>query len=1790
MPTIKNYEVNYQINALGNASTFFSEMAGYAAQIEKPLQQINAQIKYINSALKLLQNNKNLQNIFNVKPTIDIESIKKQFKLLETEAEKSAAKISASMSQAMAGVGANGTKQKSKDQIIATRKMLADRFKSISGKTISSVKTSKGLSAQAKADFQQYKELGKQLKNLKPLSKTAQSVINNVQSADALKDAASAVRSLNGALRNYSSRKTVKIKVSADTSPALTAVNTLITTIQEKVAKIPVQLATGTTKGKGKGKGAKASGAAAAAPSIVEQITNGKVKDNALSIKTKFLNDGKLGFDVRQAMLRIQSEADKKPIVIKAKFSSAGLSASLRSAITRLQEIANGKPVVIGASVTSTGTTGSKQTSSSKGSGSSKQTNFQQPINAFFNNRAKRLGDDIKKRTQYADKVRRFEATQQAVHNERAAWYQANWSREALHNQWVARDEAGQSTRAKNIAARERRQAYMASRTQMTPGRAYAMGHVQKPFKSPIQQPTTSTPTIRVGRQTIGEPISYRIAPQQNLYARSRALWYPLTGNTSFGARTPMAVDMIKGMGGMMAIGGAMSGVGSSISQAIKYQNIMRTTNAILENGGSEYSVDAFKNMEQTVRDVGKKTKFTAPQVADAARFLAMAGYDIKGINSAIRPVANIAIIGDTDLGATADKLTNVMTAFDVDPTKMREVADIMTTTFTRSNVDMMMLAESAKYAAPIAHMYGKSHANTFADTMAMFGILGNAGIQASLGGTTIRMMYQNMMKPNKNQTATMKKYGIKNRDANGNPMELSEIIFQIAEKIPEKEMADAIGNMFRITSQPGAAALASHVPDLVKLMQANRDAVGSGISEKISLEKQNTIQGLWYQVTSTFTEGIVQAFEQREGGWAGMLANLRDYLAKPETIKMLSQIVDLVEELGRLLARFAEIWAKIYSLAPGLVKHWMWIQMTLTQVGYLITPIIQLIGTFSTLKNMLMGTATAATYATTVVKGSNAAAAASSIAPIAASRIGHARYRAFTAAGTNAAYMASMGVLNNRKVRYERIANSLKNSVVYNGQREAISPLWFAPMYTFGANPQESIRFMAERSRYGKIDIGQRMLFSDRATAAALRTQAAMDALTAQKAARLNKLRDLRRPYQFADSQLMNRYIDKYGVTSGNSSILRNYMVNGGVANTHFVERYAATGGNAALIYSAMRQNPDAARNIAMNGGKYAKLGWATNMRNKFNAGRMMGAFSLTTSLGAIGNGLKGFMFSLMGGLSKAIGLLVSPAGLAVTAVAALGGMFYKLYREQEQIKKAHEFLEGYKQNVLPHLHDDIQQRYLQNSIELGGFAPVAIGYAKAQEKPEQGYSIADNEIVKRAISGDLEIANGDTTINNLIGNNSFLPKELLDEYYRKYSYHTEGSSLYTSGGTTASKAFERLAQKRALELSVINQWAEMAVNQGDVVQAEKDLQLALKNNDLKKAQDILDAFSPTSQIHMAGMKSAQEIAQISNPTKYYEWQYAQYTSLKNLYDNYVGPLQHYQEAQDIIANMKKNKKEINDDNGYVLAQKLLTATPISLNGKLAQFTLNKWGNIDWAQLARTVNDGIPFTMQQQQELLKNTYDAIYNDPNIKNFGSIIDLLKTYLPIIANEQSPYSDNEITYDWQSVDSMGNKVEKSQTSVPPTLAMPRDWVNTPVYKDVVFPALFKQDGFDRAVKESGGSIMKGTALYMEQHPEKFGVSTSSSTNSIPKNSGAGGSLSGNSAKNQKEYANHYDRSAAKPTQVIINIDNLARFDRTTIAGNADERTIIASIENKVAEAIAMLSSTALTEASQLIAQA
>lgn len=410
---------------------------------------------------------------------------------------------------------------------------------------------------------------------------------------------------------------------------------------------------------------------------------------------------------------------------------------------------------------------------------------------------------------------------------------------------------------------------------------------------------TTSTST----RQTGAGRSTY-------LYPSTRQVLGPTYANTG----TNVAGEMIKGMGIAYGLSSLMSGVTSVFRDASTYDNIAKTTKNILQTHDKKVGFEArFNEMNQLMRQVGVETKYTAPQVASAGKFLAMAGYDVDQIKHAIRPISDIALVGDTDLGETADVVTNIMTAYEIPAKQMDNTADILTMTFTKTNTTLLELAESFKYAGTVAHQSGLD----FETASAAFGVLGDAGIKGSHAGTTLRMMLLNMMNPTKRGQEAWDILGINTKDKNGNLRNLSDILSDLHEKQQTMSAGDfstLINKMFRVTAAPGALALINNVAKMQEVAGLNKKSMG--LASDLADEKKNTIQGLWYQMTSAFTETGMQGFEQMQGVIRDFLQRMIELMKSTEFATALRNAMDM----------FLKIANVIVGVFKGIMAVWNWI------------------------------------------------------------------------------------------------------------------------------------------------------------------------------------------------------------------------------------------------------------------------------------------------------------------------------------------------------------------------------------------------------------------------------------------------------------------------------------------------------------------------------------------------------------------------------------------------------------------------------------------------------------------------------------------------------------------------------------------------------------------------------------------------------------------------------------------------------------------------------------------------
>lgn len=400
-------------------------------------------------------------------------------------------------------------------------------------------------------------------------------------------------------------------------------------------------------------------------------------------------------------------------------------------------------------------------------------------------------------------------------------------------------------------------------------------------------------------------------------------LGYKLFGPTPLTNNGGLAIDMLKGMGIAYGIAGIGQFFNEIINSSADYDNIMQTVENILKSHDKKDGFDRrFGAMSNTIRQVGIQTKFKVTEVADAAKFLAMAGLGVEDINSAIKPIANIALVGDTELGETADLVTNVMTAYNMQSHQMRKASDIMTNTFTMTNTTLPEIAESYKYAASLLSAGGIG----FEEATAAIGILGDAGIKGSQAGTTMRTILNNIINPRgKYRKQAWAETGVKKFDDNGQVRSLAEIFTELAN---QNLSVEQYYKLFDKTAAQGAVALASHVQKWNDVIKEN--FMSQNLAQELADKKKNTIKGLWAAMTSSITDDGVIAFQGVEGRIKTLIRNATEWIRQDSTKTLMNELfkdfMDFIDIVKDSLKYFYDFYKTFKRAIGWLVRIQLYI------------------------------------------------------------------------------------------------------------------------------------------------------------------------------------------------------------------------------------------------------------------------------------------------------------------------------------------------------------------------------------------------------------------------------------------------------------------------------------------------------------------------------------------------------------------------------------------------------------------------------------------------------------------------------------------------------------------------------------------------------------------------------------------------------------------------------------------------------------------------------------------------
>ena len=244
---------------------------------------------------------------------------------------------------------------------------------------------------------------------------------------------------------------------------------------------------------------------------------------------------------------------------------------------------------------------------------------------------------------------------------------------------------------------------------------------------------------------------------------------------------------------GLAAITAAATGV---LKTTADFEKGMMRVKAV-----SQATVAQYKEDGQTALLLSNSTQYSAHHIADGMGYMAMAGFKAIEIIKAMPTALRLATAGQMDLATSADIVKNILTGYGLAVEDLGAATDVLVSAMTGANVDLEMLGESFKYVGPFAKVAGIS----FETTAAAVALLGNAGIQAGMAGTSLRQAISRLLNPTKAVEQTLKRLGIRAKDASGNLVPLEDIIIQLEKSgATTADMLEIFGNR----AGPAMAAL----------------------------------------------------------------------------------------------------------------------------------------------------------------------------------------------------------------------------------------------------------------------------------------------------------------------------------------------------------------------------------------------------------------------------------------------------------------------------------------------------------------------------------------------------------------------------------------------------------------------------------------------------------------------------------------------------------------------------------------------------------------------------------------------------------------------------------------------------------------------------------------------------------------------------------------------------------------------------------------------------------------------
>ena len=342
--------------------------------------------------------------------------------------------------------------------------------------------------------------------------------------------------------------------------------------------------------------------------------------------------------------------------------------------------------------------------------------------------------------------------------------------------------------------------------------------------------------------------------------------------------------------------------------------NILRAFVIMRESSGA--TARDLQQLTDTAIKMGSETLFSANEAATGLQTLARAGFSTKEAIEAIKPVVDLAIVGNLSLEESTNTAVASMYGFGLAAEDMARVSDVLSVASSQANTTVGLLGSSLSFVAPVARAAGLS----IEETSAALGILSNAGIRGSRAGTTLRRALSVLLAPTGRAKKVFKELGLTFTDSSGKLEDFSTIM----KKLEGASLTAAqTMEIFGLRAGPGMAALLATGSGELDKMTASLEGA-EGAADRMSQEFRTTVKGRMRDLGASVVNlglGFSQGFQKP---LADSIFELRNYIKEIteswKKTKIFKAIVDgVIKAFSPLSKKIEELAQKFKEFLLGI-------------------------------------------------------------------------------------------------------------------------------------------------------------------------------------------------------------------------------------------------------------------------------------------------------------------------------------------------------------------------------------------------------------------------------------------------------------------------------------------------------------------------------------------------------------------------------------------------------------------------------------------------------------------------------------------------------------------------------------------------------------------------------------------------------------------------------------------------------------------------------------------------------